>query len=165
VYVVPAFAGLGAPHWDQRARGTILGLTRGTRREHVVRATLEAIGFRTRDVVEAMVADSGIEPTRLKVDGGAVENSFLCQLQADALGVDIVRPEVDETTALGAAYAAGLAVGYWDDLDELRANWRVDREFTPEMDPDRADAKYDRWLEAVERSRDWARDGADADPV
>ncbi|WP_135830230.1 glycerol kinase GlpK [Halorussus halobius] len=158
VYVVPAFAGLGAPHWDQRARGTILGLTRGTRREHVVRATLEAIGYRTRDVVEAMVADSGIEPARLKVDGGAVENDFLCQLQADALDLDIVRPEVDETTALGAAYAAGLAVGYWDDLDELRANWRVDREFVPEMDPDRADAKYGRWTEAVERSRDWARD-------
>ncbi|WP_115863925.1 glycerol kinase GlpK [Halorussus litoreus] len=158
VYVVPAFAGLGAPHWDQRARGTILGLTRGTRREHVVRATLEAIGFRTRDVVAAMEADAGVELTRLKVDGGAVKNNFLCQLQADALGADIVRPAVDETTALGAAYAAGLAVGYWDDLDELRANWRVDREFSPEMDAERADAKYERWTEAVERSRDWARE-------
>jgi glycerol kinase len=158
VYVVPAFTGLGAPHWDQRARGTIVGMTRGTRREHLVRATLEAIAYQTRDVTEAMEADAGIELDRLKVDGGAVKNNFLCRLQADVLGVDIVRPEVDETTALGAAYAAGLAVGYWDDLDELRANWRIDREFAPEMDPDEADAKYDRWGEAVERARGWARE-------
>jgi glycerol kinase len=172
VYFVPAFTGLGAPHWDGRARGTIIGMTRGTRREHLVRATLESIAYQTRDVAEAMAADStaerssassrtesddGIEIPRLKVDGGAVKNNFLCQLQADVLGVEVVRPEVDETTALGSAYAAGLAVGYWDDLDELRANWRVDRDFTPEMDPERADAKYERWSGAVERSRDWAR--------
>ncbi|USZ68036.1 glycerol kinase GlpK [Halorussus salilacus] len=161
VYVVPAFTGLGAPHWDPRARGTIVGLTRGTRREHLVRATLEAIAYQTRDVAEAMVADSGIELTDLKVDGGAVKNNFLCQLQADVVGTDIVRPEVDETTALGAAYAAGLAVGYWDDLERLRANWRVDREFVPEMTESEVDAKHDRWREAVERSRDWARDGGD----
>jgi glycerol kinase len=158
VYVVPAFTGLGAPHWDQRARGTILGLTRGTRREHVVRATLESIGYQTRDVMAAMTADSGIDIDRLKVDGGAVKNNFLCQLQADLLGADVVRPEVDETTALGAAYAAGLAVGYWDDLDALRANWRIDREFAPEMDPATADARYERWGVAVERARDWARE-------
>ncbi|GAB3677136.1 glycerol kinase GlpK [Halopiger thermotolerans] len=127
VYVVPAFTGLGAPHWDQRARGTIVGMTRGTRKEHLVRATLESIAYQTRDVAEAMVADSGIEMTSLKVDGGAVKNNFLCQLQSDIIGSEIVRPIVDETTALGSAYAAGLAVGYWNDLEELRDNWRVDR--------------------------------------
>ncbi|AQL44555.1 glycerol kinase [Halorientalis sp. IM1011] len=161
VYVVPAFTGLGAPHWDGRARGTIVGMTRGTRREHIVRATLEAIAYQTRDVAEAMEADAGVAVESLKVDGGAVKNNFLCQLQSDIVGVDIVRPEVDETTALGAAYAAGLAVGYWDSLDELRANWHVDARFTPEMDPDDADAKFDRWHDAVDRSMDWARDDAD----
>ncbi|MFC6716677.1 glycerol kinase GlpK [Natrialbaceae archaeon GCM10025810] len=158
VYLVPAFTGLGAPHWDQRARGTIVGMTRGTRKEHVVRATLESIAYQTRDVAEAMEADSGIEMTSLKVDGGAVKNNFLCQLQSDIIGSEIVRPVVDETTALGSAYAAGLAVGYWSDLDELTSNWRVDREFEPEMDPDTADARYDRWMDAIERSLDWARD-------
>ncbi|MFC6874335.1 glycerol kinase GlpK [Halobellus marinus] len=157
VYVVPAFTGLGAPHWDGRARGTIVGMTRGTRREHVVRATLESIAFQTRDVAEAMVEDSGIELTSLQVDGGAVKNNFLCQLQADIIGTDIVRPEVDETTALGVAYAAGLAVGYWDSLTELRENWRIDRDFSPgESD---ADERYERWQAAVERSLDWAQDG------
>jgi glycerol kinase len=157
VYVVPAFTGLGAPHWDGRARGTIVGMTRGTRREHVVRATLESIAFQTRDVAEAMVEDSGIELTSLQVDGGAVKNNFLCQLQADIIGTDIVRPEVDETTALGAAYAAGLAVGYWDSLTELRENWRIEREFSPgESD---ADDRYESWQDAVERSLDWAQDG------
>ena len=157
VYVVPAFTGLGAPHWDQRARGTIVGMTRGTRREHLVRATLEAIGFQTRDVTEAMVADAGLELTDLRVDGGAVKNSFLCQLQADIVGADIVRPEVDETTALGAAYAAGLAVGFWDSVDELRANWRVDRSFSP-GDTGAMEEKYGRWDEAVERASGWARE-------
>ncbi|WP_254761480.1 glycerol kinase GlpK [Natrinema marinum] len=161
VYVVPAFTGLGAPHWDQRARGTIVGMTRGTRKEHVVRATLESIAYQTRDVAEAMEGDSGIEMTSLKVDGGAVKNNFLCQLQSDIIGSEIVRPVVDETTALGSAYAAGLAVGYWDDPEELRSNWQVDAEFDPEMDPDEADQRYDRWSDAVERSRDWARDAED----
>ncbi len=159
VYVVPAFTGLGAPHWDQRARGTIVGMTRGTRKEHIVRATLESIAYQTRDVAEAMEADSGIEMTTLKVDGGAVKNNFLCQLQSDIIGSEIVRPVVDETTALGSAYAAGLAVGYWDDLEELRDNWQVDRQFDPAMDRETADARYDRWIDAIERSRDWARDG------
>jgi len=158
VYVVPAFTGLGAPHWDQRARGTIVGMTRGTRKEHVVRATLESIAYQTRDVAEAMEADSGIEMTSLKVDGGAVKNNFLCQLQSDIIGSEIVRPVVDETTALGSAYAAGLAVGYWSDPDELRSNWQIDAEFEPEMDPDTADRRYDRWDDAVDRARDWARD-------
>ncbi|RQG89207.1 glycerol kinase [Natrarchaeobius halalkaliphilus] len=158
VYVVPAFTGLGAPHWDQRARGTIVGMTRGTRREHIVRATLESIAFQTRDVAEAMEGDSGIEMTALRVDGGAVKNNFLCQLQSDIIGTRIVRPVVDETTALGSAYAAGLAVGYWDDLEELRSNWRVDREFDPELDAVAADERHERWTDAVDRSRDWARD-------
>ncbi|WP_458209489.1 glycerol kinase GlpK [Haladaptatus sp. NG-SE-30] len=159
VYVVPAFTGLGAPHWNQRARGTIVGMTRGTRKEHVVRATLESIAYQTRDVAEAMEADSGIDVESLKVDGGAVKNNFLCQLQADILGADIVRPVVDETTALGSAYAAGLAVGYWDSTDELRDNWQVDREFEAEIASEEADRKHDRWQEAVERSLDWAREG------
>jgi glycerol kinase len=158
VYMVPAFTGLGAPHWDGRARGTIVGMTRGTRREHIVRATLESIAYQTRDIAEAMEADSGVETTSLRVDGGAVKNNFLCQLQADIIQTDIARPEVDETTALGAAYAAGLAVGYWDDIDGLRSNWQVDREFAPEMDRPDADAMYGRWDDAVSRSLDWARE-------
>jgi len=160
VYVVPAFAGLGAPHWDGRARGTIVGMTRGTRREHVVRATLESIAYQTRDVAEAMEADSGIDMSSLRVDGGAVKNNFLCQLQADILDTEIVRPVVDETTALGSAYAAGLAVGYWDTIDELRNNWQVDRDFDPDEDAD-YEANYERWNEALARSEDWARDGGD----
>jgi glycerol kinase len=161
VYMVPAFTGLGAPHWDGRARGTIVGMTRGTGKAHIVRATLESIAYQTRDIAEAMEADSGVETTTLRVDGGAVKNNFLCQLQSDIIQTDIARPEVDETTALGSAYAAGLAVGYWDSIDELRSNWQVDREFAPEMDPDEADAKYDRWGDAVERSLDWAREEED----
>ncbi|RDI70437.1 glycerol kinase GlpK [Halopelagius longus] len=160
VYFVPAFTGLGAPHWDQRARGTIVGMTRGTRREHVVRAALESIAFQTRDVAEAMESDSGIELTDLRVDGGAVKNNFLCQLQANIVGTDIVRPVVDETTALGSAYAAGLAVDYWETVDELRDNWQVDREFGPE-DPQNVEQRYGRWKDAVERSLDWARDGGE----
>ncbi|WP_440764013.1 glycerol kinase GlpK [Natronorubrum sp. DTA7] len=159
VYVVPAFTGLGAPHWDQRARGTIVGMTRGTRKEHIVRATLESIAYQTRDVAEAMEADSGIDMTSLKVDGGAVKNNYLCQLQSDIIGSEIVRPVVDETTALGSAYAAGLAVGYWSDVDSLRDNWQIDREFDPKMDSDQADEQYARWQTAVDRSLDWARDG------
>jgi glycerol kinase len=159
VYLVPAFAGLGAPHWDGRARGTIVGMTRGTRREHVVRATLESIAFQTRDVAEAMEADAGVEISDLRVDGGAVKNNFLCQLQANVVGADIVRPVVDETTALGSAYAAGLAVGYWETVDELRDNWRIDRRFSPADDADAVDERYERWQEAVERSLGWADEG------
>ncbi|MFB6165052.1 MAG: glycerol kinase GlpK [Haloarculaceae archaeon] len=160
VYLVPAFTGLGAPHWDGRARGTVVGMTRGTRREHLVRATLEAIAYQTRDVAEAMAADSGIALDRLRVDGGAVKNDFLCQLQADVVGADVVRPEVDETTALGAAYAAGLAVDYWETVDELRANWRVDRRFEV-AESGAYDANYERWQAAVERAKGWSRDGGD----
>ncbi|MFB6150774.1 MAG: glycerol kinase GlpK [Haloarculaceae archaeon] len=159
VYVIPAFTGLGAPHWDGRARGTIVGMTRGTGKAHIVRAALESIAYQTRDIAEAMEADAGVETTSLRVDGGAVKNNFLCQLQADVIQRGVVRPVVDETTALGSAYAAGLAVGYWDSVEELRPNWQVDAEFSPEMDPDRADAKYDRWCDAVARAGDWATEG------
>ena len=158
VYFVPAFAGLGAPHWDGRARGTMVGLTRGTRREHIVRAALESVAFRTRDVTAAMEADAGLTLNGLRVDGGAVKNNFLCQLLSDIVQTGIVRPTIDETTALGAAYAAGLAVGYWESTAELRANWQVDAEFDP--DGDSWDARYERWQAAVERSRDWADDEA-----
>ncbi|TQQ83313.1 glycerol kinase [Halonotius terrestris] len=157
VYVVPAFTGLGAPHWDQRARGTIVGMTRGTRREHIVRATLESIAYQTKDVAEAMVEDADIDLSSLRVDGGAVKNNFLCQLQSNIIGTEIVRPVVDETTALGSAYAAGLAVGYWDTLDELRNNWQVDRKFPVDEDAD-IEVNYDRWKDAVERSEGWAQD-------
>ncbi len=160
VYMVPAFTGLGAPHWDGRARGTIVGMTRGTSKEHIVRATLESIAYQTRDLAEAMEADSGVEMTSLRVDGGAVKNNFLCQLQSDIIQTDIVRPEVDETTALGSAYAAGLAVGYWDTVDELRDNWQVDREFSPEKDQAEVDKLYSRWDDAVERSLNWAQEDA-----
>jgi glycerol kinase len=132
-------------------------MTRGTRKQHIVRATLESIAYQTRDVAEAMVEDSGVEIESLRVDGGAVKNNFLCQLQANILETEIARPVVDETTALGAAYAAGLAVGYWGSEDELRENWQTDREFSPEADPEDVERRYGRWQEAVERSKDWAR--------
>src|SRR6056297_704399 len=160
VYLVPAFTGLGAPHWDQRARGTIVGMTRGTRPAHVVRATLEAIAYQTKDVAEAMVEDSGIDLADLRVDGGAVKNNFLCQLQADIVDTNIVRPVVDETTALGSAYAAGLAVGYWETVDELRNNWQVDREFEPDAEADYTE-EFERWHEAVDRSMGWAQSAGD----
>jgi glycerol kinase len=158
VYFVPAFSGLFAPYWDMDARGVIVGLTRYVTREHLVRATLEAICYQTRDVLEAMRADSGIELTALKVDGGATVNDFLMQLQADVLGVPVVRPVVRETTALGAAYAAGLAAGLWDGLEALRANWSVDRVFEPAWSADRREAAYAGWLRAVERSRGWVQE-------
>jgi glycerol kinase len=154
-YFVPAFSGLFAPHWDMYARGAIVGLTRYVDRRHLVRATLEAICYQTLDVVEAMRADSGIELTTLKVDGGATRNDLLMQLQADVLGRPVVRPTVSETTALGAAYAAGLAVGLWSDLDELRANWRPDRTWEPGWSDDRRASGYAGWKRAVERTRDW----------
>jgi len=155
IYFVPAFSGLFAPYWDMDARGVIVGLTRYVTRAHIVRATLEAICYQTRDVLEAMRADSGINLTALKVDGGATVNNFLMQLQADVLGVPVVRPTVHETTALGAAYAAGLATGLWSGLDELRANWSVDRIFEPQWDEARREEAYAGWKKAVERSRGW----------
>lgn len=155
VYFVPAFSGLFAPHWDMYARGVIVGLTRYTDRRHLVRASLEAICYQTREVVEAMERDAGRKLAALRVDGGAVRNDFLMQLQADILGVPVVRPMVSETTALGAAYMAGLARGIWGGLEDLRANWRVDRVFEPRWSADRREAGYRGWRRAVERSREW----------
>ena len=155
VYMIPAFVGLGAPYWDQYARGTIVGLTRGTGRAHVVRATLEAIAYQTRDVVEAMKADSGLDLPTLRVDGGAVSNDFLMQFQADILGVTVQRPQVTETTALGAAYLAGLAVGFWQSQDEIAQKWAVEKTFEPKMSADQREALYAGWKRAVERSRHW----------
>ena len=158
VYVVPAFTGLGAPHWDGRARGTVVGITRGTRPAHLVRATLEAVAFQTRDVLEAMEADADVDIDVLRVDGGAVSNDVLCSLQADLLGRTVERPRMTETTGLGTAYAAGLAVGVWEDRGEITASRRVDRHFEPSLDSETADSRHTRWREAVERSLGWARE-------
>ncbi|MEP7292611.1 MAG: glycerol kinase GlpK [Chloroflexota bacterium] len=155
VYVVPAFVGLGAPYWDQFARGAILGLTRGSGRAQIVRATLESIAYQTRDVVDAMQADSGLKLQALRVDGGMVRNDFLMQFQADVLGVPVERPAVTETTALGAAYLAGLATSFWHSQDEIARQWRVERTFTPTMPKDQRDALYAGWQRAVERSQGW----------
>jgi len=155
VYFVPAFSGLFAPYWRSDARGVIVGLSRFNTKAHLARATLEAICFQTRAVLDAMVQDSGVRLEVLKVDGGATVNDTLMQLQADILGVPVVRPVVAETTALGAAYAAGLAVGFWEDLDDLRANWRMDKRWEPQWSADQRDAAYARWQKAVERTLDW----------
>jgi glycerol kinase len=155
VYLVPAFAGLGAPHWDQYARGTITGLTRGTTVGHIARAALEGIAFQVADVLEVMKDDSEISVNELRVDGGAAANNLLMQFQADLLGVPVVRPKVVETTALGAAYLAGLAVGYWKDRNELRTAWQTDRTFTPQKSADEVAHRRSRWAEALNRARDW----------
>jgi glycerol kinase len=155
VYLVPAFVGLGAPHWDPNARGTIVGLTRGTGRAEIVRAAVEAMAYQTADVVEAMTRDSGAPLKELRVDGGAVVMDVLCQLQADLLGIPVRRPRLTETTALGAAYLAGLGAGVWSDSD-LAGLWKLDREFEPAMSRDEAQTRLARWHRAVERSRDWA---------
>lgn len=157
VYLVPAFTGLGSPWWDPYARGTIVGITRGTGRAELARAVVESMAFQTRDVIDAMSAVSGHVVAELRVDGGASAMDLLLQLQADQLGVPVARPTVQETTALGAAYLAGLAEGVWSSLDELAEHWRLDRRFEPSADPSEADAAHGQWLRAVERSRDWAR--------
>jgi glycerol kinase len=154
-YFVPAFSGLFAPYWDMYARGAIVGLTRYVDRRHLVRATLESVCYQTLDVAEAMEQDSGVPVKTLKVDGGMVQNNFLMQLQADILGTPVVRPTVSETTALGASYAAGLAVGFWSSLDELRSNWQVDRTWEPGWSDEQRQAGRASWKKAVERTRDW----------
>ncbi|HEY5640552.1 MAG TPA: glycerol kinase GlpK [Dehalococcoidia bacterium] len=156
VYVVPAFVGLGAPHWDPHARGTILGLTRGVNRAHITRATLESLAYQVRDAAEAMERDSGTELTELRVDGGAAANDLLLQMQADILGREVVRPACLETTALGAAYLAGLATGFWKDPDDVTANWREERRFSPLMSEERREELYAGWQRAVERAKNWA---------
>ncbi|PYZ97520.1 glycerol kinase [Alteribacter lacisalsi] len=150
VYVVPAFVGLGTPYWDSDVRGAIFGLTRGTEKEHFVRATLESLAYQTKDVLNAMAQDSGIEVKTLRVDGGAVANNFLMQFQSDMLDVPVQRPTVQETTALGAAYLAGLAVGFWKDRDEIKQNWKIDQTFEASMSSEDRDKLYDGWKKAVE---------------
>jgi glycerol kinase len=155
IYFVPAFSGLFAPYWRSDARGVIVGLSRFNTRAHLARATLEAICFQTRAVLDAMVQDSGVQLEVLKVDGGATVNDTLMQLQADILGVPVVRPVVSETTALGAAYAAGLAIGFWKDLDDLRQNWKKDKQWEPAWSADQRDSAYAGWQKAVERTLNW----------
>jgi glycerol kinase len=157
VFIVPAFTGLGAPYWDPEARGTIVGLTRGTTRAHIARAALESIAFQSAEVLVAMQKDAGEALAELRVDGGAAANDLLMQFQADLLGVPVVRPQILETTALGAAYLAGLTVGVWKSRDELAAQWLAERRFEPRMDPAQRNTLMTRWREAVGRSRRWAQ--------
>jgi glycerol kinase len=157
VYLVPAFAGLGAPDWDSYARGTLVGMTRGTTRAHIARAALEAIALQSADVFAAMTRDAGIPLKELRVDGGASRNSLLMQMQADFLGAPVVRPQVTETTALGAAYLAGLATGFWADAGEIASQWRAERRFEPRLAEAARLAKLARWREAVDRAKGWAQ--------
>jgi glycerol kinase len=162
-YFVPAFSGLFAPHWRSDARGALVGLTRYVNRGHIARAVLESTAFQTREVLDAMNADSGVPLTELKVDGGMVVNETLMQFQADILGVDVVRPKVAETTALGAAYAAGLAVGYWENTDDITNNWGEDKRWTPQMDEDERERLYRNWKKAVTKTLDWVDEDVDSD--
>ncbi len=157
-YVVPAFTGLGAPYWDAYARGAIVGLTRGTNKNHIIRATLDSIAYQTNDVLRAMEADSGISLAALKVDGGAAANNYLVQTQSDISNAPVLRPRCVETTAMGAAYLAGLAVGYWQDLQEIQANWAVDRAFSPDITEEKRVAKLTGWKKAVACTQGWAKD-------
>src|SRR5690625_3074765 len=153
VYLVPAFVGLGTPYWDSEARGAVFGLTRGTTKEHFIRATLESLAYQTKDVLDAMIRDSGIELKSLRVDGGAVKNNFLMQFQSDMLGVPVERPVIQETTALGAAYLAGLAVGFWESKEEIRRYWEHDHTFEAQLDEDQQQQLYEGWKKAVEATR------------
>ena len=157
VFLVPAFVGLGAPYWDSYARGTMVGLTRGTTRAHITRAALESITFQSAELLEAMQKDSQLTLSELRVDGGACRNNLLMQTQADILGVPVVRPKVTETTALGAAYLAGLAVGYWDSIEQIEKQWQAERHFEPSISADERESRLVRWKEAVERSRGWVK--------
>ncbi|MBC3616154.1 glycerol kinase GlpK [Vibrio metschnikovii] len=163
VYVVPAFTGLGAPYWDAYARGTIVGLTRGVNSNHIIRATLESIAYQTRDVLDAMQADSGIKLAALRVDGGAVANNFLMQFQSDVLDTEVHRPKVTEVTALGAAYLAGIAVGFWDSLDELKNKAEIDRSFMPHHDEEKRQRRYKGWKRAVKCAQSWAAEHHEED--
>jgi glycerol kinase len=155
VYLVPAFAGLGAPHWDQYARGAIVGLTRGSSAGHIARAALESIAFQSADLLDAMQADAGMRVAELRVDGGAARNDLLMQFQADLIGAPVIRPKITETTALGAAYLAGLAVGFWKNGDEIAQQWGVDRRFEPAMPVSRVRELRARWSRALERAKGW----------
>ena len=155
VYVVPAFVGLGAPYWDMYARGTILGITRGTNRNHIIRATLESLAYQTRDVLELMRNECGLDLCELRVDGGACANNFLMQFQSDIMGIPVERPEIIETTAMGAAYLAGLAVGFWKDQSMITERRKVNRRFLPQMDDAKKEKLYAKWKKAVSRSMHW----------
>ena len=157
-YVVPAFTGLGAPHWDQYARGTIVGITRGVNKYHIIRATLESLAYQTNDVLQAMRADSGIELDSLKVDGGASANDFLMQTQADIINAPVNRPSCVETTAMGAAYLAGLAVGYWKSKEDVIKNWAIDKTFQPKISHEVREKKIKGWNKAVKYSYGWAKE-------
>jgi glycerol kinase len=159
IVLVPAFAGLGAPHWDQYARGALVGMTRGTSRAHIARAALEGIALQAADVLEAMQSDSGLALSQLRVDGGASANNLLMQIQADVLGIRVVRPKNAESTAMGAAYLAGLAVGYWSDVESIGRQWQIDRIFDPEMESSERARVRSVWHRALDRSRDWSQDG------
>ena len=158
VYIVPAFTGLGAPYWDMYARGVIVGLTRGANRNHIIRAAQESIAYQTKDVLDAMIADTGLEIQELRVDGGASRSDFLMQFQSDIMGRSLRRPMIRETTALGAAYLAGLATGAWDSLQQIKELWAIDKVYTPSMDPERRESLLKGWKKAVTRARDWAED-------
>jgi glycerol kinase len=157
VYLVPAFAGLGAPHWNQHARGTLFGLTRGSSNAHIARAALDSIAYQTYDVLKAMEADAGINITELRVDGGATVNNGLMQFQSDILHCKVVRPRITETTALGAAYLAGLAVGYWKNIVEIQQQWQVDKTFSPQLEAAKANELLNGWRRAVKASIAWAQ--------
>lgn len=157
-YVVPAFTGLGAPHWDPYARGTIVGITRGVNKYHIIRATLESLAYQVNDVLKAMEADSGITLSALKVDGGASANNFLMQVQADLSGAPVNRPKCVETTAMGAAYLAGLAAGFWSSQEEIREKWASDRVFTPQISAEQREEKLKGWKRAVRYSYGWAKE-------
>ena len=158
VYVVPAFTGLGAPYWDQYARGAILGLTRGAGKSHLVRATVESLAYQVHDVLEAMERDSGFDLSALRVDGGASANNFLMQFQADLLDTQVVRPSCIETTALGASYLAGLATGFWKDASEVKSNWQIGQQFAPRMTEEERRKKLKGWKKAVKCTFEWAKD-------
>jgi len=158
VYLVPAFAGLGAPHWDPYARGTLVGMTRGTNASHIARAALESIAFQSADLISAMESDSGIQTNELRVDGGATANDLLMQFQSDILQVPVVRPVVSETTALGAGYLAGLAVGFWKDIDEIQTQWEIDKRFEPNMSKDRVSKLMKNWEKALGRAKKWSEE-------
>jgi len=155
VFFVPAFTGMGAPYWDQYARGTMIGISRGTNRGHIARAALEGIAFQTLDVLEAMRKDTGLDYTEIRVDGGASANNLLMQFQADILNIPVLRPVITETTALGAAYLAGLSTGFWNDLEEIRKQWKIDRSFVPGMAPEKAQQQIRKWKDAVTRAKSW----------
>src|SRR5829696_1502031 len=165
VYFVPALVGLGAPHWDAYARGTIVGITRGNTRAHLARAALESIAYQARDVIESMERDSGIELKEFRADGGASVNAWLMQFQADILGVPVEVPEIMEATALGAAYLAGLATGFWESREELENKWKLWHRYEPQMDEEERERLYSQWQEALERAKDWIREEAGAPPL